>query len=113
MPYEFYKILHIISIFLLLTSASVGFFYSSKKSNQIIGGVSSLFILISGMGLLARIGIGGDFPLWVILKIVIWLILAIGIPISIKRFKNKATLLYWLLISFAFMAAFLVIYKPF
>jgi uncharacterized membrane protein SirB2 len=115
MSYSFYKFFHIFSIFLTLTLFAISFYCEKNKVRSIVSGVASLFILVSGMGLLARIGVqhGGAFPFWVLAKMVIWGLVAILIPIWIKRLTSLKNFGYGLLIVLASLAAYLAINKPF
>lgn len=112
MPYEFYKVLHIFCVFIFLTGSS--YLLLSKKRDrawQIITGVASLFILVAGMGLVARLGSG--MATWVISKIVIWLILTSIGHIAAKRFPERGPLVYWFIMVLALVAVVLAVYKPF
>ena len=42
---------------------------------RIVHGVSLLLILVAGFGLLAKLGLAGSWPLWVTVKILVWLAL--------------------------------------
>lgn len=113
--YPIYKIIHLTSLFIFFTSASLYLLGNNKaKVFKILSGVSTLFILVSGMGLLARIGIshGEPFPIWVLLKFLIWGILGIGIPVLAKRFTKLNTAGYISMLFLFILAAYLVNYKP-
>ena len=89
MPYEVYKILHFASIFVALGSLAIGF--SSKESIKwvrILAMAASFLILVSGFGLLARLGVH-DFPLWVKTKVILWGVLGIMGPVTSKRMQNN------------------------
>ncbi len=115
MSYEFYKILHLFMIFSFLVFSVLNLTTVPSKLVKIGNGVVSFLILVAGMGLLARIGIshGEGFPTWVILKMVIWLLLAVLIPVAGKRFPEagkKGTLVAMVILSS--VAAALAITKP-
>jgi hypothetical protein len=88
--YENYKILHLVSIFVMFTGLSVGFFGSQPKLIKILTGVGTLFTLVAGMGLLARLGVqhGEPWPLWVWIKMIIWLLIGVGGAVVVKRFPS-------------------------
>jgi len=114
MPYETYKILHFAFIFLGLTTLGVALLGDvNKKWVKILNGISFLMILVSGMGLLARIGVshGEAFPFWVRGKFAFWGMLAIGGPISVKRFESKKPLIFFIFFGVAVMAAYFAINK--
>lgn len=114
-PYEFYKVFHIVSLFLFVASGAIAFFANENpKWNKILLGVWTFFILVGGMGLLARIGVShtGGWPTWAILKVVVWLIVGALFPILSKRNVPKVPVFYSL-IGIMTLAAILAVYKPF
>ena len=116
MSYEFYKIIHFASIFVFLSALAVSLYGNeTKKHLKILMGVSSLFLLVSGMGLLARIGAQADggFPAWASFKIAIWLVLAIGGAIAVRRLKNHRITVFYIFTGLAIINALLAMYKPF
>lgn len=115
MSYEVYKVLHLISIFFFIAGIAITFMLSDNpKFNKIVTGITSLLILVGGMGLLARIGISmKELPTWVILKMTIWLVLAIAAPVLGKRLQSKKTFALYCLLSLISIAGYLAIYKPF
>lgn len=91
MPYEFYKILHFTGLILTFTSLSGYIFYlAQNKSNErkklfsILHGIGLLILLVSGFGLAARLGYVQQLPMWVYIKLVIWLVVGASLAI-IKR----------------------------
>ena len=114
MPYEFYKVLHIASVLILLACTSANLMGGPKKMIKIIGGIASLFILVGGMGLLARLNLRHEagWPMWVIGKMMIWAILAIGGPIAAKRIKGKRQTIWVTAIFLAIVSTTLAVYKP-
>lgn len=117
LPYEFYKVLHLAMIFLLVTGLSLSFLGGQKptKGIKILTGVTSFFILVGGMGLLARIGVSHTegWPVWAYIKVVIWMIVAIGAPIMSKRLERGRAIALYSLITLMIVAAYSAVYKPF
>ncbi len=110
--YQMYKVIHIASIFLLLTSIAVLLLANHKsKFWKILTGVSSFFVLFAGMGLMARLG--GGFQPWIQAKIVIWFIITGVGHLVAKRFPERGFATYWAVIVLAIGAASLAVYKPF
>ncbi|MCI0527668.1 MAG: hypothetical protein L0Y56_09520 [Nitrospira sp.] len=120
--YEVYKILHLFGIMLLFGSIGGLCLVSMKadRSNSVPGrklaaithGVSLILILVAGFGLLARLGItGGGWPLWIWLKLIIWIALG-GVVVLIKRMPGAAGLLFLVIPLLGAVAAVLAIYKP-
>lgn len=78
MTLEFYKFIHLISIFAVIFSFGlmIGHYKNSGKKNKyynIIHGISIALILISGFGMLARLSIHWPWPLWVGIKTFVWI----------------------------------------
>jgi hypothetical protein len=121
MSYEFYKILHLIGI-VSLFSGLVGLLTIKMSGGNLEGkakslvfsahGVGLLLIIVSGFGLLARLGLARDIPGWVFGKLAIWLILG-GATAVIKKKGHIGWLLFIILILIFTAAAYLAILKPF
>jgi uncharacterized membrane protein SirB2 len=116
MSYEFYKLLHIGSLFIFLSGLGISFLgESSNKFNKILTGITSLTVFIAGMGLILKglsITHGESWPTWIHAKLVIWALLAIGGPILSKRLKKHRPLAFYLMLTLAVVAAYLAINKP-
>ncbi len=93
MSYEFYKIVHLISLACLLLGCGllIGAFVVTsdykgpiRKMGFAMHGIGITLMLVSGFGLLARLGLVAGMPSWVYGKLVIWLLLG-GITVLIKR----------------------------
>jgi hypothetical protein len=85
--YPFYKIMHFVGIFVMLVAlaatcmhAAMGGTKAENPFRKALGaahGIAALLILTGGFGMLARMGIvQGGLPVWVLLKITIWVALA-------------------------------------
>ncbi len=111
--YEVYKMTHVLMVVLMFSTMSLVLLGNAEKKYKILQGISGLLILVSGMGLIARIGIGhGEpWPLWIKLKIAIWFFISIGGAIVGKRMRNHGG--KFVLISFIllFAVTYLVNYK--
>lgn len=87
---------------------------SGTKKQKIFSHIASLLILVSGMGLLARLGIRHmePWPLWAKVKASLWVFLAFGGPVVLKKlpqFKKQWIYIMWL--TFIVISYF-AIYKP-
>lgn len=120
MPYEVYKILHIFGL-LLTFSGLAGLITlslnkstitpSTRKFLAIIHGVGLLILVVAGFGLAARLNLTSSFPLWIWLKVAIWILIG-GISALIKRKPQWATGLFVVILLLGTCAAGLAIHKP-
>jgi hypothetical protein len=77
-------------------------------------GVGLLIVIVSGFGLLARLGIShsAGWPMWVWIKLGIWLVLG-GITALVAKSPRYASFLWFFIPVLAALAAYLAINKPF
>lgn len=121
MSYEFYKILHLVGLMIMffgfggvVVSAFAGIPLQGKSKAMafITHGIGLLFILVSGFGMAARLGLVAQLPGWVHAKIGIWVLM--GLAISLAKRKGK---IGWpvavLLFGIGCTAAYIAILKPF
>jgi len=117
MPENFYRVLHYAAIFTFLSGMGIAFFTDNKNlPNKIISGISSLLILVAGMGLIAKaleIGHGAKWPAWIHAKITIWAIVSIGGPIMAKRMTKARAAAFYGILVLAIISAYFAVYKPF
>jgi uncharacterized membrane protein SirB2 len=101
MSLQFYKLLHIIGILLTFSALGGVFVYAGNGGNKegnslrkviaISHGVGLVLLLVSGFGMLAKLGL--SFPMWVVPKLVIWL--ALGAAIALGYRKPEKAVLLW------------------
>lgn len=121
MSYETYKVVHLLSAFILFAVAGgVALFAANggdKAGNvhrKLVGalhGLALVGLLVAGFGLLARLGMGG-IPGWVWAKLVLWLIIG-GIATLPYKKPELGKVFLWLIPVLGGLAAFLAISKPF
>lgn len=121
MSYEVYKIIHLVSIVLLFSGlmglltvrmAGVELAPNIRKLVFMSHGIGILFVLVSGFGLLARLGLTQNIPGWVFGKLTIWVILG-GAVALVKRKGHMGWPIFLLLMAIFATAAYLAVVKPF
>jgi hypothetical protein len=112
-----YKVIHIAAVLYLFTALGGLMLHAvdrvqtdgGRKLAGLTHGVALLVVLITGFGLVA--GLQTGMPLWIWLKLGIWL--AIGASLAaIRRMPNQARLLWLVLPLLGAAAAYLAIFKP-
>ena len=122
MSYDFYRIIHVTFLSLLLLSlGGLWALHSLKEANDkqlrryllLFHGISALFIFIAGFGLIARLQIKTPWPLWIYIKMILWLII-VSFPFILRKTlkgssrRLKSRMLWWvlgLLVFFAILTA--------
>ncbi|PJZ81633.1 hypothetical protein CH359_06545 [Leptospira meyeri] len=123
MSYEAYKLIHIFGMFLLFLSLGGITLYTingGKKSENkfkavaaIFHGVGLLLLLVAGFGLMKFRGISHSaLPVWVILKIVIWLAFG-GLMAPAYKSPKLAKILWFVFPVLGLCSAYLAFYQPF
>lgn len=122
MPLEFYKFVHILGVIMVVMALGGAMMFAihggTKATNRfrkglaITHGIGQAFALVGGFGMLARLGIMASLPIWVMIKLVIWLVLG-GVLAVIFRKPELARTLWFLILAITSLAAFLGIFKPF
>jgi hypothetical protein len=121
MSYQAYKVIHILGVLFVFASLGALMLASregvergnGRKLAGMTHGIALLLVLVAGFGTLARLGLGNPatWPLWVWIKLTIWLVLG-GIIVLIRRAPQLGTLLWWLLPLLGGIAAWAAIFKP-
>lgn len=121
MSYELYKVFHLFGFACLLMGLGILTAHFSiggagkKGSLRLLGfiahGVGLSFLIVSGFGLLARLGYLSSMPNWVMGKLAIWLTLGGAISLT-KRKPHWNILLVPAIIVLVTIAIYLAIYKP-
>lgn len=116
-----YKVLHLLGLFLLFVSlggvALVAVQGGTKQS--LIGrrlvyathGFGLLLVLVSGFGMLARLGITSGLPGWVWAKLAIWILVAASITLPL-RMRSVAVPAWFVLPTLGAVAGWLALFKP-
>lgn len=115
LSYDFYKVLHYTMIILFFSSVGAAFLGGEKtKHIKILTGVSSFFIFVAGMGLLARLGVKHNegWPAWAYIKLAVWVFVSAAAPIISKRVKKSYPIFYGF-VGLGVVAAYVAVNKPF
>lgn len=91
--YETYKILHLFTLFMLISSIGVVIGegrWIPNRTFKIVVGVLSFLAFVAGMGLIARLGFKHTepFPAWIWVKMIAWVTLN-AIIIGVFKYQSK------------------------
>lgn len=111
---EIYQMLHLIMVVTTLTCYAITLHGNSDKVYKIVAGIGSFLILVTGMGFLARLGYshGDGFPFYIITKMIIWLVIAVGAPVVGKRFPQHGKTFFWFMLGLFAVVSYLISFKP-
>ncbi len=120
MSYEVYKILHVVGLSLVtlalggvtahVINGGTKATNTWRKGSMMTHGIGLLLLLVAGFGMLAKLGIK-SFPLWVVGKIVVWLVL--GAAVAVVYRKPQMTKVVWIAIPLLVaLATVLAVTKP-
>jgi len=121
LSFEIYKLVHLFGIFLVFISSGALIYHAAlgqgkthpmRKTAFLSHGVGLFFILLGGFGMLARLGIVSSMPLWVIIKIIIWLLVGGGLALFYRK-PQLARIYWWVLVLLGLFAAYLGLWKPY
>lgn len=114
MGYHDLKIIHIFLAVLTLSMSTALFYAGHSKARQIVFGISCFLLLGTGFAIMGRFGIrhAPPYPLWINIKLGLWLALAVATPVTVKRFPEKAKRLFWPWMGLALIAVAMAVYKP-
>ncbi len=85
--------------------------FKMRKWAAMFHGLGLFLVLLGGFGLLARLQGGAPLPLWIYLKLSIWLVLGAA-PVLIYRKHEYAKIIWFATFGLALAAACLALYKP-
>ncbi len=118
MPYETYKLLHVVGLLLLflgvggllLGAGSGG--DRAPRSSAILHAAGLLVMLVAGFGMMARLGVQWPWPGWLIAKLGVWLTIG-ALPVLVRREILPRGLAWPVAGALGALAAWLAINKPF
>lgn len=119
LSYPVYKVVHILGVFLLIgglgalwamaASATDESRRAARKLLLAVQGVAMFLILLAGFGMLARLGISGSWPLWVWIKIAIWILLG-ALPVLLRRPARPIGPVFFLIPALGVLAAWAAVF---
>jgi uncharacterized membrane protein SirB2 len=115
-----YYLLHFLGILLVYCAYGVliarGMLGSESKAlrkfGMIASGIGLTLILVSGFGIIAKVAYADYTSPWVIIKIVLFLLLA-GMQTLISRKPSLSQVWFWVIFLLGLAATFTALYKPF
>lgn len=121
MSYEAYKLMHIFGMYLLFFSLGGIVLFAmngnTKSDNKhrlyvaITHGLGLVLILVAGFGLLKFRGISHSaLPVWVVVKLVVWL--AFGGLLALASKPKFAKILWFVFPALGLISAYLGLYQP-
>ncbi|WP_133795399.1 hypothetical protein [Prosthecobacter fusiformis] len=84
MPLAVYHILHLVGLILVFIGFGALLSTEGAKSSMKWHGTGLLISLVSGFGMLAKMGLFSALPVWVYIKLALWLVLG-ALPVLAKR----------------------------
>lgn len=114
LSYETYKITHLFFIMLFISLAAVSLWYGGRnKMLSMVIGIATLLILVSGMGLVATLGFkhGEPWPLWIKIKMALWLLVAVLVPLIQKKFPKLGKITYIFTMGVFLIIFYTVVHK--
>ncbi len=124
MSYEFYKLLHIVGVLLLVCSlgalAMQALFGRDRKDVDVTAtrkrllmwhGIAMLVVVVAGFGLMAKLKLMSTWPTWILIKLGVWFLLG-GATVAIRRSPGLARAWVVLVPILAGVGVAVVVYKP-
>lgn len=114
-----YKVIHLLGILLLV--CGLGGLWAmaaavteegrrtARKLVLATHGTAMFLILFAGFGMLARLGLTGSWPLWIWIKVGIWVLLG-GLPVLLRRPDRPIGALFFLAPLLAAIAAWAALF---
>jgi hypothetical protein len=122
---ETYKVVHLFGIFLMFTALAATFAHvanggtregsSLRRLLATMHGPGAFLVIVAGFGMFARLLAAGSIsgmPGWVMVKLVLWLFLAVSLAIPYRK-PAAARPLLLLLPLLGAMGGLLAVFKPF
>ena len=118
MPYEIYKLIHVVGLMLLFLGIGGMLLVANSVQergltrNTILHALGLFVMLLGGFGMMARLGVDWPWPGWLIAKLGVWLTIG-ALPVLVRRQVLSRGLAWPLAAGLGAIAAWLAINKPF
>lgn len=114
MDYLVYKVIHLAGVICLFAGLGAALAHGEGRGHinrlvAILHGVGLVLLLVSGFGIQAKLGLG--FPVWLIVKIALWIVMGAMLTIG-RRTALGPTRALLIAIVLGAVLAFLGVYKP-
>jgi len=110
MSYPTYKIIHLIGIAIIaIGTGGMLAGGNNRRTFAIFQGIGLLVMLISGFGILAKLGLG--FPHFAIAKTVLWVVIGM-LPLIFRKFKPPLVAAILISLMLVGLMAWLGVMKP-
>lgn len=111
MPLAAYHLLHIVGLILVFIGFGALLSSEGAKSSMKWHGTGLLISLVSGFGMLAKMGLFSALPTWVFIKLGLWVVLAF-LPVLAKRRVVKAPVVLVIAVLIGALMGYLGYLKP-
>ena len=118
MPYEIYKLIHVVGLMLLFLGIGGMLLVASSvrergiTRNTILHALGLFAMLLGGFGMMARLGVHWPWPGWLIAKLGVWLIIG-ALPVLVRREVLPRGPAWLIAAALGALAGWLAISKPF
>ena len=121
LSYSVYKLVHLLGILILvgglgsLWALASGVSAEGRRTARrwvlVTHGTAMFLILLGGFGMLARLGITGSWPLWIWIKISVWVLLGV-LPVVLRRPEKPRVVLFFVIPLLGILAAWAAVFHP-
>ena len=114
MSLELLKYFHWVSILFFFTMSAIVLWYGGRSRFLNMGiGIFTLAILVSGllMSWKVQVAFWGDWTWWIKLKLIIWFLLAMLVPVTVKRAPKLGKVAYFIMMMCGLFIFKIVLFK--
>jgi len=124
MPHSIYLIIHVIGLALTVQAVGMAVVSASRATEPDAGegsdrkiiamfhGIGLILLVLGGFGMLARLGIMFPWPIWIWVKLIVWITFGAS-TVMIRKRPETARLWMFLAVVLVAISATMAIMKPF